>query len=491
MVSHREDPLVRTRAGTVRGIWRGESARFLGIPFAEPPVGDLRFAAPRPVRSWDGIRDARAYGPTPQRAKLAEVTMIPEPTIPGDAILNVNVFTPRPAVPADGTDGLPVLVWLHGGGYTAGSPASPWYDGAAFTRDGIVVVSLSYRLGFDGFGLMEGAPANRGVLDWVLGLEWVRENIRAFGGDPDRVTVAGQSAGGGAALTLLTLPRAQGLMHGVFAISGAPADIPLERAREVGAEVAETLGVPPTREGFASIDEADLFAVQGAPLAGIPGTGPERLRALADFSVDGLRYGPVIDGELVIASVPDALAAGAASGIPLVAGATRDEFTGSLIPIADYLNSQSPHALLAAMGVAPERVSDVLAGIGSASPIEVAGRVLADNLFRTPLLQILAARGDSPTWLYDFAWRSPVSGFAQHCLDLPFFFDNLAEQNVARVAGSAPPQELADQMHRALVHLVVDGDPGWERADPRGVRVRTFDVVEAGGDGYASARATL
>jgi para-nitrobenzyl esterase len=491
MVSHREDPLVRTRAGTVRGLWQSGSARFLGIPFAEPPIGDLRFAAPRPARSWDGVRDARTYGPTPQRAKLAEVTMIPEPTIPGDAILNVNVFTPSPGTPSDDADGLPVLVWLHGGGYTAGSPASPWYDGASFARDGVVVVSLSYRLGFDGFGVMEGAPANRGVLDWVLGLEWVRENIRAFGGDPGRVIVAGQSAGGGAALTLLTLPRARGLLHGVFSISGVPADIPFERARKVSAAVAQVLGVPPTRAGFASIAEADLFAAQGAPLAGIPDTGPERLRALTDFSVDGLRYGPVIDGELVTASVPDGLAAGAASEIPLVAGATRDEFTGSLIPVADYLKRQSPHALLGAMGIAAERMPDFLAGIGPASSIEVAGRVLADNLFRTPLLRIVAARGDAPTWLYDFAWRSPVSGFAQHCLDIPFFFDNLAEPHVARVAGTAPPQELADEMHRALVRFVVEGDPGWERADAQGVPARTFDIVEARGDGYASARATL
>jgi para-nitrobenzyl esterase len=491
MVRHREDPLVHTRAGTVRGLWQGETARFLGIPFAEPPVGDLRFAAPRPARPWDRVRDACTYGPTPQRAKLAEVTMIPEPTIPGDTILNVNVFTPSPGPSPEGTDGLPVLVWLHGGGYTAGSPASPWYDGAAFTRDGVVFVSLSYRLGFDGFGVMEGAPANRGVLDWVLGLEWVRENIRAFGGDPGRVSVAGQSAGGGAALTLLTLPRARGLLHGVFAISGAPADITLERARAVSADVAQVLGVAPTRAGFASVDEAELFAVQGAPLAGLPVTGPERLRALADFSVEGLRYGPVVDGELVVASVPAALAAGAAADIPLVAGATRDEFTGSLIPIADYVKTQSAHSLLRAMGVAPERVPDVLAGIGPASSIEVAGRVLADNLFRSPLLQILAARGDAPTWLYDFAWRSPVSGFAQHCLDIPFFFDNLAEPHVARVAGAAPPQELADEMHRALVRFVVEGDPGWERADARGFRARTFDVFEARGDGYASARATL
>ena len=130
------------------------------------------------------------------------MTLIPEPSVPGESTLNVNVFTPAPATDA----ALPVLVYIHGGGYFAGSPASPWYDGAAFNRDGVVTVSISYRLGFDGFGWIADAPMNRGVLDWLLALEWVRDNIAAFGGDPARVTIAGQSAGGGAVLTLLGMP---------------------------------------------------------------------------------------------------------------------------------------------------------------------------------------------------------------------------------------------------------------------------------------------
>src|SRR6185437_13660526 len=144
------------------------SAAFLGIPFAEPPVGELRFAAPEPHRPWEGVRDAGEPGATPQRKALAEITLIPEPSYPGESTLNVDVFTPRPGDPEAK---LPVLVYIHGGGYVAGSPASPWYDGAAFNRDGIVTVSVSYRLGFDGFGWIEDAPANRGILDWILALE--------------------------------------------------------------------------------------------------------------------------------------------------------------------------------------------------------------------------------------------------------------------------------------------------------------------------------
>ena len=218
-------PIVATSSGTVRGLWRGtdadRSAAFLGIPFAQPPVGGLRFAAPVPVEPWTGIREATTFGATPQRGPVAEVTLIPEPSVPGEATLNVNVFTPRPG---DSAARLPVLVYIHGGGYVSGSPASPWYDGESFARDGLVTVTVSYRLGFDGFGLIDGAPSNRGVRDWLAALDWVQREITAFGGNPDAVTIAGQSAGGGAVLTLLGMPAAQHLFHRVWALSPALGD---------------------------------------------------------------------------------------------------------------------------------------------------------------------------------------------------------------------------------------------------------------------------
>ena len=192
-----------TTAGRVRGFWREGSAAFLGIPFAEPPVGELRFAAPVPHRAWKGVRDAVEYGATPQRETLAEVTLIPEPSLPGESTLNVNVFTPSP-----GAGALPVLVYLHGGGYVAGSPASPWYDGSAFNRDGVVTVSISYRLGFDGFGWIPDAPHNRGVRDWLLALEWVRDNIAGFGGDPARVTSSPSIRGPNVRPSLSIVPSA-------------------------------------------------------------------------------------------------------------------------------------------------------------------------------------------------------------------------------------------------------------------------------------------
>ncbi|MDR2999566.1 MAG: carboxylesterase family protein, partial [Microbacterium sp.] len=162
-----ESPIVMTVSGPVRGIRRQRDAAFLGIPFAAPPTGARRFLPPQPVEPWTEVRDATAYGATPQRREEPNA-LIPEPSVTGSSTLNVNVFTPA-------TDGsAPVLVWIHGGGYSSGSPASPWSDGRTFARDGVVTVTVSYRLGFDGFGVIDGVPDNRGVRDWLAALEWVQ-----------------------------------------------------------------------------------------------------------------------------------------------------------------------------------------------------------------------------------------------------------------------------------------------------------------------------
>ena len=200
-------PEVRTASGRVRGRWRPttgtgrheRSAAFLGVPSPSRPsvlcALLLRFRKRLGRACWTPPRSGpRAAGRSGRDAD-------PRTERSGRRTLNVNVYTPSPTEAAPG-DGLPVLVYFHGGGYFAGSPASPWYDGRNFNRDGVVTVTLSYRLGFDGFGWMESAPANRGVRDWLLGLEWVQHHIAAFGGDPRRVTIVGQSAGGGAVLTL-------------------------------------------------------------------------------------------------------------------------------------------------------------------------------------------------------------------------------------------------------------------------------------------------
>ncbi|WP_344819077.1 carboxylesterase/lipase family protein [Microbacterium soli] len=465
---------VQTSAGRVRGRWRptGESGRaasaaFLGIPFAEPPVGELRFAAPVPKAPWTGVRDALEFGPTAQRGDPG-VTLIPEPSIPGESTLNVNVFTPHPGE----DERLPVLVWIHGGGFFAGSPASPWYDGRAFNRDGVVTVSISYRLGFDGFGWIEDAPSNRGVRDWLLALEWVQENIAAFGGDPDRVTIAGQSAGGGAVLTLLGMPAAQHLFHRAYAISGALTDVSAERAEEFGRRLAADAGVAPTREGLSAVPEERILELQKKATT----LDAKALDAMAET---GLPLGPIVDGDLIPRPTRESLRAGVGAGKPLVMGATDDEFSMATADAGSALRWVPARMLLGKLGVPKDRRSAYLAAnadVLAKGKARLAGRVITDRLFRTALLRLAADRGDAPTWLYRFSWPSGSFGFAEHCIDVPFFFDCLDGPAIEPLAGPHPPQALADEVHSAAVAFITDGDPGWPQ--PGASRTaRVYDAV--------------
>lgn len=481
-----------TEAGRVRGRWRGEpggpgaSAAFLGIPFAEPPVGELRFAAPVPHRPWAGVRDALEFGPTAQRGDPG-VTLIPEPSVPGESTLNVNVFTPSPGVGA----ALPVLVWIHGGGFFAGSPASPWYDGRAFNRDGVVTVSISYRLGFDGFGWIADAPSNRGVRDWLLALEWVQRNIAGFGGDPGRVTIAGQSAGGGAVLTLLGMPAAQRLFHGVFCISGATADVAAERAERIGRRVAELGGVEPTRAGLGELDEARIHELQQQATA--PADPAAGVVALLE---DGLSLGPAIDGELITRPTAESIAAGVGADNPLVLGATDDEFSMAVAPAEKKLRWVPKSIVLRKSGLPGAEVRPYLAAnrdVARRGTAAVLGRYVTDRMFRAPALRVAGLRGAAPTWLYRFAWRSGAFGSAVHCLDVPFFFDCLdSPVGIAHLAGANPPQALADEVHGAAVAFATGGDPGWARYTAEMHLARVYDTPSSvRGDAYAGVEPLL
>ncbi|MGW8483078.1 carboxylesterase/lipase family protein [Microbacterium sp. NPDC055903] len=476
-----EQPFVVTAAGPVRGFWRehgtpNASAAFLGIPFAAAPVGELRFAAPVPPEPWDEVRDATAYGATALRRDPGD-TLIPEPPIPGDATLNVNVFTP------DLDASLPVLVWIHGGGYTEGSPASPWYDGARFNRDGVVTVSISYRLGFDGFGWIEGAPHNRGVLDWLAALEWVQENIAAFGGDPGRVTIGGQSAGGGAVLTLLGMPSAQHLFHSALALSAALGDVPLDTAQERGERLARILDVDPTIDGFRSVPERRVLKLQSKAVSARKGLG-----MLTDLIEQGLPWGPVINGELIPRPTVESLRAGVGADKPLVLGSVDDEFT----MVADH----APRALRAvpsAVLLRPFLRDGAVrrAYLAANRPQRrkggpaMVGRFVTDHVFRSLVPRVAEARAgaDASTWAYAFSWVSPAKGWACHCLDVPFWFDGLDRERVDALAGPRPPQSVADEMHAAAVAFVAATDPGWPawRSEPGTTRV-------FGGEGLGVSR---
>lgn len=473
--SDRDDPLVSTAAGRVRGFWRGDCATFTGIPYAAPPVGPLAFRAPRPHPAWEGVRDATQQGATPQRGGTG-TTLIPEPSVSGTSTLNVNVFTPDPSA-----SGLPVLVYIHGGAYASGSIASPWYDGVAFARDGVVTVTLSYRIAFPGFGWVRGSEQNRGVRDWILALEWVQENIRAFGGDPSRVTLAGQSAGGGAVLTLLGIPETHHLFHAAWCMSPTMSLIGREESRALGDALAGVLGVPNTADGLGSVDAGVLSRAQ-VPLV----AGPGGLEGLRQTVTDGLHIGPTVDGDLIDRPTLASIRGGSGREIPLVIGSADDEFTMVLDRYATYLRFVPAAPTLTVLGLGGARArayrSDNPDVRGTVARL---GRYASDMGFRRHVRRVGDARDDANTWGYRFSWRSPARGWAFHCLDVPFFFDVLGAHGVAAVAGDHPPQALADDIHGAAVRFISSHSAPWARWP----ETRVFDEPSRTvSDGYAGVR---
>ncbi len=472
---------VETSAGTVRGRWRptsgqganSRSAAFLGIPFAEAPVGDLRFQPPVPKEPWEGVLDALEYGATAQRGDPG-VTLIPEPSIPGESTLNVNVFTPSPN-PVGDEGGLPVLVYIHGGGYFAGSPASPWYDGRNFNRDDVVTVTVSYRLGFTGFGWVEGGSQNRGVRDWLAGLQWVQDNVAQFGGDPNRVTIAGQSAGAGAVLSLLGMEAAQHLFHQVYAISSPIPDVGAAKAKKFAAQMAEKLGVPPTLEGFSAVPEERILQAQ----AELSDMHPKQMMEMLET---GLNMGPTVDGDLIRRPALDSLLAGVGADKRLVIGTTDDEMTMALFDQEKKMKWVPQGFLLAKMGVPKTAQKTYVAANQDAldkGKHFLAGRVITDRMFKVPTLLALRARAGMPTWAYRFAWQSGKFDSAVHCVDVPFFFDCLDGPAMEALTGPNPPQSLADKVHHSAVEFIRTGNPGWPEYTESHPVVRVWNVQPA------------
>lgn len=475
-------PTVAVSTGRLRGTSENGIDRFLGIPYAAPPVGARRFRPPEPASVWEGERDAAAFGPTaPQRPYGPAIARyLATVEIPGDDILTVNVWTPSDRKP-DAM--LPVLVFVHGGALTRGAAALPTYDGERFARHGIVFVSIQYRLGQEGFAVLDGVPQNLGVLDQQAALRWVRREIAAFGGDPSRVTAMGHSAGANTLTALLALPHAAELFDRAILQSGPLVAQPVQKAGRMTREIAKRLKVPATRAGFSAVAPDDLVAQQtaiaasGSPLGGAPAV------ALA------------IGGDAVPRNPLDALLAGAGRGIPVLIGSTSEEYRLWLVPSGAVDKVTWLTVTLARlMARVPARVVRAhRARRPGATPGEVLGEIMTDLLLRAPITRFADSRiadAGSPTWVYEFRWQSPVDRLgAAHVMELGFVFDRLGEPDAIGIGGPDGPQGLADAMHRAWVAFVVDGDPGWERWSA-GRPVEAFDA-DGGHIDYAPRQSEL
>ncbi|MFI1051718.1 carboxylesterase/lipase family protein [Streptomyces griseoruber] len=468
-MSHYPEPVVTTAQGAVRGRRQGDTLTFLNIPYAAPPRGAGRFALPQPHGPWDGVRDATAPGPNAPQSerKLGNVEMTPyfgTGWSRGEDYLTVNVWTP-----AAERGHLPVMVFVHGGGFVAGSTRSAMYDGSAFARDGVVLVTLNYRLGIAGFLDIPGAPANRGLLDVVAALRWVRENIAAFGGDPHNVTLFGQSAGATTVGGVLATPEAAGLFRRAIVQSGSGLGaFTTEQAALVTKAAAEALGIAPHVDAFADVSDERLIEA-ASQLAGIDlqtETHGDPLIGLSPFSL-------VLDTQPAVS-----VAAGLSADVDLLVGTNTEEGNLYLVPVGKYATSTAADVDEAAARSHPnpaQLVETYRKSRPEASHAELRSAIMADALFGAGSRALAGAHATHPksaTYTYEFAWRSKALDGelgATHAVELPFVFDLVERPELngpnALLGPDKPPADLATRVHEAWIRFARTGDPGWDPYD--------------------------
>ncbi len=463
-----EAPLATTTAGQISGrsITRGPDGvkdqtpieAFLGVPFAAAPVGDRRWRPPQPTEPWDGVLECTRPGPAAVQVLRKPGGPLPAQTYEiGEDCLNLNVYTP-----ACDDAKRPVFFWVHGGSYQNGRGASN--DGTQLCRNGdIVVVTVNYRMGLLGFIELAWLDESRvgshnlGIQDQIAGLQWVRDNIAAFGGDPDQVTICGESAGAGSVLAILASPSADGLFHRVISQSAPAAFGPPHET--VARNLAEHVGAT-SIDDLLALTADELLAAQGTLLAA--GTSAmERADppALPDNSGRGFR--PAIDG---ITVTRDAAHAAGERAVPILIGTNDDEGTMFALHLDRAMTIDGLRAI-AAQRVGG-RVDDVITAYQAEypdfTPHQIAVQWMGDLRFWTCSLDVAdaAVEAGTPVHVYRFSWKAQGLGGtfgAMHALEIPFVWKTMLGWDLA--FGTEPPPELSDQLHQAGISYVRTGDP--------------------------------
>jgi para-nitrobenzyl esterase len=473
---------IETASGRIEGIAEGGLAAFRGVPYAQPPVGDLRLRAPRPVEPWIGTRSAREFGHWAPQNRPSSPLLGEPPGPQHEDCLTLNIWAPASAVGA----GRPVLVWSHGGGFLFGSGATPLYNGGRLAARGdAVVVTLNYRLGILGFLAhpdladegARGACGNWGLLDHIAALTWIRDNIAAFGGDPGNVTIFGESAGGMAVADLLAAPAARGLFHKAIVQSGPPIAESMDEAGKTAARVMADVGVSRAAD-LREVSVETLLATQAS--------------ILAQRGSRGLPFVPVVDGVTLPDSPDRAIARGSAAEIPLMIGTNRDE---AKVFMLAYLKDQAVDESLLArrveetfaasdVGLDAEHVIETYRSVRARrrQPVdawELLAAIETDRMFRAESLRTAEAQAcqQRQTFNYLFTWESAALGGklgACHALEIPFVFGALSAPRMDAFAGAGPVAErLSETMMDAWLAFARTGDPSttdlgeWPAYDPQ------------------------
>ena len=447
--AHGQIQTVRVTGGELRGVVKDGIASFKGIPFAAPPVGDLRWRAPQPAPPWTGVKTADSFAPGPMQAALGAVLMGGSMNFSEDC-LYLNVWTPAKAP----GEKLPVMVWIYGGGFVGGMTSASLYDGAKLARKGVVLVSIAYRLG--AFGFLAHPELSResghgsgcyGIQDQVAALRWVRDNIAPFGGDPARVTIFGESAGGISVSMLAVVPAAKGLFHRAISESGGSL-APLKYANEPGLsvpplKVAEETG----RQFLAKLGASDLKAARALDAKTIQ-------NAVAGMGT----FWPVADGETISGDESDLFEAGKFNDTPVLIGSNSDE--GAMFvwnrPTPDGFEKQVRES----PGPATEGILKAYPHATGAEAFKATKDLLRDGLFGWPAwtwAKFETRKGRHPAFVYYFDQHGPLaSDGASHAAEIGYVFGNLGGWT-----GAPKPEDLklSAIMSSYWVNFAATGDP--------------------------------
>ena len=481
-------PVADTTAGKVRGFTRSGIHTFKGIPYAATTEGQARFLPPSRPQPWSGIRSSMYYGPTcPQRPRAGWLN--DENAFlfqwndgqPGEDCLRVNLWTPS-LEPRK----RPVMVWLHGGGWSSGSGhEQPAYNGENLSRRGdVVVVSVNHRLNLLGYmnlsayGARYSSSMNVGVLDLVAALEWVRDNIASFGGDPDNVLLFGQSGGGAKVSTLLSMPAAKGLFHRAVVQSGSTLRLgdPERCAKLAAAVLAELELSKATIDKIHSVPYGQLLQAEAAALKKLEPDSGRR---------GGFGFGPVVDGKIVTRHPFDPDAPAISAAVPMLIGTVLNEQSPSMTdPELESMteDEMKKRAAERYLDHAETIVATYRRAFPNLKPVELLSRLFSDRTNAVAQAQLKAAQNAAPAFMYLFAWQTPLLDGrprAFHCSEIPFVFYN-TNLSAFATGGGQEARALAAKVSDAWINFARTGDPGhpglpvWPKYDTAGP-VMVFD----------------
>ena len=462
--------------GKLKGTEKGGIYAFKGIPYALPPVGELRWQPPQDPWPWTGVLNASEFGKwAPQNKSAMDAIMGAEEGEQSESCLTLNVWTP-------GLDDAkrPVMVWIHGGGFTIGSGAQGVYEGQTLARHGdVVVVTINYRLGIFGFANLKEvtggkipATGNEGLLDQAKALSWVQDNIDLFGGDPNNVTIFGESAGGMSTGGLLALPEARGLFHKAIPQSGAcHTAASMDTAPLVGEAIMKATGLDADSLASASV-EVLLRAqrhIEGGKVEGYP---------LAKLG--SLPFRPVIDGSVLPALPINSIRNGYAPSIPIMAGSTLDEWRlfGALSPAIKSLTDETMGKRMAYLigedhiaGLVDSYKEGLSARGIEPTPPEIFMAIQTDRIFRIPAIRLLEGQQahNAQVYSYIFDWKSPAARGALdacHAVELAYVFGTHTKPGAEKFYGEGTGAvALATATMDAWTAFARDGNPGWQSYD--------------------------